>query len=179
MPRLVLKPVFVGSIALISRLPLQLFLTFWATLFFGGITQSLLPNWGVSFVLFGLLAFFGVPAVTYIGRRLNYSRTEFRFFDDHVEFDEGFFTLNRKVVAYHNIREVTLRRGVLQRPYGLGSVYLGTLATGSSPAYGIFRAFGFGNVSGSGVLVPDIRDPDGAYNAIKALVDSDTNGKKI
>ncbi len=133
MPRLVLKPVFVGLIVLISRLPLQLFLTFWAGLFFGGITQPLLPNWGASFVLFGLLAFFGVPVVTYIGRRLNYSRTEFRFFDDHVEFDEGFFTLNRKVVAYHNVREVTLRKGLLQRPYGLGSVYLGTLATGSSP----------------------------------------------
>ena len=28
---------------------------------------------------------------------LNYGRTEYRFYPDRLEFDEGFFTVNRKV----------------------------------------------------------------------------------
>jgi hypothetical protein len=49
------------------------------------------------------------------------------------------------------VKEVTLRRGILQRTQGLGTVYLATLATGSTTANSPFVALGFGNVSASGV----------------------------
>jgi hypothetical protein len=47
--------------------------------FFGGITQAFAPSSRMPFVFFGALDFFGVPFVAYFGKKLNYSRTEYRF----------------------------------------------------------------------------------------------------
>ena len=169
-----LKPVFVGWIALLVQLPLQLFVTLWAGLFFGGMTSTtgiFGRNSPWPFMLFGALAFFGILLVAFFGKKLNYGQTEYQFYDDHLELQEGFFSINRKLVKYSAVREVTLRKGILQRACGLGTIYLATLATGSSQGNNIFFALGFGNVSASGVGVRDIRDPDQAYEKIKALVD--------
>lgn len=156
-------------------MPLQLFLTFWAGGFFGGLALATglfaRSSW-IPFVLFGGLAFIGIPAVAYFGKKLNYSRTEYRFFTDHLEFEEGFFSINRKVIKYRDAKEVTLRKGIFQRLYGLGTIYLATLATGSSPGFSPFVALGFGNISASGISVRDISNPDRAFDRIRQLVDS-------
>jgi hypothetical protein len=60
---------------------------------------------------------------------------------------------------------------MLQRLYGLGTIYLATFATGSTQNYNIFYALGFGNVSASGIAVRDIEHPDEAYEKIKQVVD--------
>ncbi|HZC56682.1 MAG TPA: PH domain-containing protein [Xanthobacteraceae bacterium] len=168
------KPVFIGWITLLVQLPLQLFFTFWAGGFFGAMILSLQlfpKDSRAPFVFFGLLAFFGIPAVAYIGKKLNYARTEYRFFDDHLEFEEGFFSINKKVIKFRDVKEVTLRKGVLQRIYGLGTIYLATLATGSTRGANPFLALGFGNVSASGVSVRDIADPDQAFDKIRGMID--------
>jgi uncharacterized membrane protein YdbT with pleckstrin-like domain len=173
--RFSLKPVFVGWITLLAQLPLQLFFTLWCGGFFGAMATSvrLFPGSAPPYILFGSLAFVGFPLVAYFGKKLNYSRTEYKFFDDRVEFEEGFFTVNKKVVSFRYVREVTLRKGILQRIYGLGSIYLATQATGSSPqGFRPFTALGFGNVSASGVLVRDIPEPDATYERIRTLVDA-------
>ena len=176
-----LKPVFIGWITLLVQLPLQLFLTVWAALFFGGITQALLSLsagdfeageffTGPGILFFGVLAFFGVPLIAYFGKKVNYARAEYRFFDDHLELEEGFFSVNRKEVRYADVKEITLHKGFLQRMCGLGTIYLATLATGSSPQSSSFGSLGFGNVSASGVSVRDIRDPDQEYERIRRIV---------
>jgi uncharacterized membrane protein YdbT with pleckstrin-like domain len=169
------RPVFIGWIALLAQTPLQLFFTFWCGGFFGGITRGSglfeQGSWA-PFLLFGGIAFFGLPAVTYFGKKLNYSRTEYRFFDDRLEFEEGFFSINKKVILFRDVKEVTLRKGVFQRLYGLGTIYLATLATGSTPGANAFAALGFGNISASGVNVRDITDPDRTFDRIRQLVDA-------
>jgi len=65
-----------------------------------------------------------------------------------------------------------LRKGILQRIYGLGTIYLATLATGSATSFNPFYALGFGNVSASGVGVRDVVNPDEAYEKIRSLVES-------
>ena len=122
--------------------------------------------------LLGAVAFISFPLIAYFGKSLNYSRTEYRFFEDHLEFEEGFFSINKKVIKFRDVREVTLRKGILQRIYGLGTIYLATLATGSSPSFRPFAALGFGNVSGSGISVRDTRDPDQTFDRIRQLVDA-------
>ncbi len=102
---------------------------------------------------------------------MNYSKTEYQFFDDRVEFEEGFFSQNRKVIKLRDVKEVTLRKGMLQRLYGLGSIYLATQATGNWASPNVFSALGFGNVSASGIIVRDIPDPDEAYQNISQLID--------
>jgi membrane protein YdbS with pleckstrin-like domain len=170
-----LKPVFIGWITLLMQLPFQLFFTLWCGGFFGGMARSfglVAKDSQTPFILFGALAFFGIPLVVYIGKKLNYSRTEYNFLDDQLEFEEGFFTINRKVIKYRDVKEVTLRKGILQRIYGLGTIYLATLATGSTTSYNPFYTLGFGNVSASGVGVRDVPNPDEAFEKIKGLVES-------
>ena len=78
---------FIGWIALLYQLPLQLFFTVWSGAFFGGLISSLhifpRDSWA-PFAFFGGLAFFGVPLVTYFGKKLNYSRTEYKFLTDRT-----------------------------------------------------------------------------------------------
>jgi membrane protein YdbS with pleckstrin-like domain len=170
-----LRPVFIGWITLLKQLPLQLFFTLWCGGFFGGLSMStgLFPRGSSTpFVSFGLLAFVGIPLVAYFGKMLNYGRTEYKFLPDRLELEEGFFSVNKKVVRLKDVKEITLHKGVLQRLYGLGTIYLATLATGSPSHTNVFNALGFGNVSASGVGVRDIRDPDDAYEKIRRMVDA-------
>jgi uncharacterized membrane protein YdbT with pleckstrin-like domain len=112
------KPVFIGWITLLNQLPLQLFFTFWCGGFLGGITTSMgiFPiHSKLPFILFGSAAFIGIPLVIYIGKKFNYERTEYRFYDDRLEFEEGFFTVNKKTIKFKDIREITLSRGIFQR----------------------------------------------------------------
>ena len=173
--KLSIKPVFIGWITLLTQLPLQLFLTVWCAMFFGGILASagIFPksSWPASYII-GAIAFFAIPIVAYVGKKLNYSRTEYRFYPDQLEFGEGFFSVNKKVIKFRDVKETTLRKGILQRIYGLGSIYLATLATGSTRNTNPFVALGFGNVSASGVIVRDISDPDGTFEKVRQLVDA-------
>jgi uncharacterized membrane protein YdbT with pleckstrin-like domain len=172
-PAFSLKPIFIGWIALLVQLPFQLFFTFWSGGFFGGMSSTFLGfHSRTPFIIFGALAFVAVPAVAYFGKKLNYMRTEYRFYEDRLEFEEGFFTLNKKVIKFRDIKEVTLRRGILQRIYSLGTIYLATLATGSTSNMNPFVALGFGNVSASGVSVRDIADPDAVFDKVRTIVDA-------
>jgi uncharacterized membrane protein YdbT with pleckstrin-like domain len=172
-PEFSLRPVFIGWITLLIQLPFQLFFTLWAGGFFGGMATSFLGiNSRAPFIFFGALAFVGVPIVAYVGKKLNYTRTEYRFYADRLEFDEGFFTINKKVIKFRDVKEVTLRKGIFQRTYGLGTIYLATLATGSTSNTNPFVALGFGNVSASGVSVRDIADPDQVFDKVRAIVDA-------
>jgi len=174
-PTFSIRPIFIGWITLLIQLPLQLFFTVWAGAFFGALITStgLFPRGShAPFIFFGLLAFFGIPLIAYFGKKLNYGRTEYRFFPDHVEFEEGFFSVNKKIIRFADVRELTLHKGIFQRIYGLGTIYLATVATGSFQNFNAFRALGFGNVSASGVSVRDISDPDQTYERIRRLVDA-------
>jgi membrane protein YdbS with pleckstrin-like domain len=174
-PSFSVRPVFIGWITLLVQLPVQLFFTIWASGFLGGISSSsgLFERGSETpFVFFGALAFFGVPTVAYMGKKLNYSRTEYRFLADHLEFEEGFFSINKKVIRYRDVREVTLHKGFLQRIYDLGTIYIATLATGSTPGFRPFTALGFGNISASGISVRDVRDPDRVFEQIRRIIDA-------
>jgi membrane protein YdbS with pleckstrin-like domain len=173
--KLSIQPVFVGWITLVTQVPMQLFFTVWCGGFFGGMgtVAGIFPqNSRLASYVIGAVAFFAIPIVAYVGKKLNYSRTEYRFYPDRLEFDEGFFSINKKVIKFRDVKETTLRKGILQRTYGLGSIYLATLATGSTRNTNPFTALGFGNVSASGVIVRDISDPEAAFEKVRQLVDS-------
>ena len=169
-----LKPIFIGWLTLVALIPLQLFFTLWAVLFFGGLASFFFRSASLSSLpsmICGSLAFFGIPLIFYTVKKLNYQSTEYKFFDDRLEFEEGFFSLNKKVIQLRDVREVTLRKGLLQRLYGLGSIYLATPATGALSSPNTFAAIGFGSVSSSGIIVRDVADPDGVYLKISDLIE--------
>ena len=159
-----LRPLFVGWATLTALLPFALFFALW----FGVLFRNL---FNISLLAPGGLAFLLLLGLGYVAKKLNYSRTEYRFYDDRLEFDEGFFALNRKTIDYRDVREITLHKGFVQRTCGLGTIYLGTITTGtSSPNLNPFLAFGFASASASGVALLDIPHPDSAFEKIRRLV---------
>jgi len=165
-PLLILKPVFVPLLIEFSVLPLIIFFTIWGGGFFGGfglfaikVLGLNLPGW-FTFVFFSCLFFFGIPIVTHISKKKNYEKTEYRFYNTKLEYYEGFFNIDEKTVNYKNITEVSLRKGVFQKQYGLGTIVLSTPAT-DYPSDESAR---------SGIMVADIKNPDETYSRVKELI---------
>ena len=167
------RPVFVGWVALATLLPYLLFFPLWAAIFFGPMIEQLRgvsgPSWPV-FLVPGCLAFFTVLVLGYVGKKLSYDRTEYNFYADRLEFDTGFFATSRKVIPYRDVKEVSLREGLLQRACNLGTIYLGTLTTGTIPSTNPFTAFGWVNASASGAALRDIPNPDATFEKVRRLV---------
>ena len=169
------RPVFVGWITLLYQLPFQLFFTLWSGVFFGSLVGSLhiFPKDSfIPFAIFGAIAFLGFPLVAYFVKKLNYARTEYKFSQDRLEFEEGFFNVTEKEIKFREVKEVTLRKNIFQRMYDLGTIYLATDATGSSARTNVFTALGFGNISASGVGVCDIPNPDETFEKVRRIVDA-------
>jgi membrane protein YdbS with pleckstrin-like domain len=95
-------------------------------------------------------------------KKRTYEKTEYRFYKNRLEYYEGFFNIEEKSISYDRITEVGLRKGILQRQYGLGTITLSTPATGVSA-----------NRAGrSGIRVADIENPDEIYTEVKRLIKS-------
>ena len=164
---LTLKPVFVPSVVIFSILPLQIFFTIWGGIFFGGIGLFIIkflkiniPEWS-TFALFSCLFFFGLPIAVYITKKKNYEKTEYRFYNTKLEYYEGFLNIEEKTIHYKNITEVYLKKNIIQRRFGLGTIILSTPATGNYSPRGQYR---------SGIIIPDIKNPDENYKKIKELI---------
>ena len=130
-----LRPVFIGWIAFLVQLPFQLFFTRLERRLFWRDAGLLRPACtGVRHSSFSArCGFIAVPVVAYFGKKLNYARTEYNFFPDRLEFEEGFLQHQpQSDQVPRSSRGLTLRKGPLQRIYGLGTVYIATLATGTS-----------------------------------------------
>src|SRR2546423_9667146 len=95
--KLSVKPVFIGWITLLMQLPLQLFFTVWAGGFFGGMGAAAglfaKNSWTASYAI-GAIVFFAFPIIAYVGKKLNYSRTEYRFYYDRLEVEAEVFSLD-------------------------------------------------------------------------------------
>ncbi len=80
--------------------------------------------------------------------------TEYRFYKDKIEYNEGFLTKYRKTIDYNKITNIGQRKGVLENLFGLGSIYIDT--AGFSPR-------------GHELLMRYIKNPDEIYDKIKEL----------
>lgn len=165
-PLLVLRPRFIGWVTTLSLLPIQLFMTIWGALFLGGFSRLAvegfdlpLPPW-VTFVFFGCLFFFGIPLIVYSAKKKTYAQTEYRFFRNRLEYAEGFWTAENKTIKYDKVTETAMRRGIIQRKYGLGTIFLSTQATG----------FQKGRVAMSGIRIRDIEQPEKVYEAVEKMI---------
>jgi len=163
-PQFVLKPRFIGWQILLG-LPIYAFLGIWGAMFFGGFGEAFSPsNRGFGSgppvsIPCGLVLFFGVPLIAYTVGKLTYAKTEYRFYKDRLEYTEGFWTVENKVIRYDRIVEITMRRGVIQKAYNLGTIFLATPATGYRQGKAI-----------SGINVKDIGNPEDIYVALQKLI---------
>jgi len=110
--------------------------------------------------LFWLSGLFGIPFIAYTAKKKTYAKTEYHFYADRLEYAEGFWTAENKSIKYKNIIEANLRKGVIQKRYGLGSIYLSTPATGMQQGR-----------SCSGIMIRDIEHTQDIYEKLKELID--------
>jgi uncharacterized membrane protein YdbT with pleckstrin-like domain len=129
-------------------------------------------DFGTLATVIGLAALVLLPVAALTARAFNYRNTVYRVFADRIEIDEGFLTRHRKEVRLAAVREVNLRRGVLQRMTGLGSIYLATLATGQGTQWQWSSIFGGNSTSASGVMLMDLDDSEAVYEEMLRRVRS-------
>ncbi|UCG59958.1 MAG: PH domain-containing protein [Phycisphaerales bacterium] len=166
-PLLVTRPVFVPWVVVAGIVPIQIFMTIWGGGFFGGFSMFAvkalglnLPAW-FTFVFFGAVFFFGLPLLAYVASKRTCAETEYRFYRDRLEYAEGFWTAEQKSIKYSDVKEVHLRRGVVQRKYGLGTIQLSTAS--ASAMSGSNRSF-------SGIRVHNVPDAEQIYGQVKELI---------
>lgn len=163
-PGKIIKPMLVTWVLLINYLPLQLNLTLmggavcgfvgFVFLIFAGQTNYFI----YPFVYSAILFFIMTPLVAYFVARRTYDATDYRFYEDRLEYAEGFWTVERKVLPYRCITDLTLRKNVIQRAYGLGTIYISVPSMG--PAIRGFR----------GIRVADVKDPERLYEEIQRII---------
>lgn len=164
-PLFVLRPRFIGWVTALSVVPIQLFMTVWGAGFFGGFGLLAVKGLGLplppgfTFVFFGCLFFFGIPLLLYTAKKRTYAQTEYRFFRNHLEYAEGFWTTENKTIKYDKVTEAAMRRGIIQRKCGLGTIFLATPATGFQQGSAM-----------SGIRIRDVEEPEKVYEAVKKLI---------
>ena len=115
------------------------------------------------------MAVVGFPLVAYFGKKLNYDRTEYKILEGRLEFEEGFFNINEKVIKFKDVKEVTPRKSFLQRIYDLGTISGDRRDRLLSADQCIFCSR-IGNVCASGGGVCDIRNE--TFEKIRNIVDT-------
>ncbi|MFX0184359.1 MAG: PH domain-containing protein [Candidatus Hodarchaeota archaeon] len=174
-PIVILKPKFLSFIALLKSLPLAIFLGL-----FGGIGVLMVtliasgqPTVGgtvdsTTTMMFtgGIFGFFILGVILYIWyRKTSINHIEYRIFPNRIEYFEGLFTVEQKTVKFEDVTEIYLRKGVLQKRYNLGSIFLMTKGL-MIPMIGARGGLG-------GMILRDIEDPDAIYQQIKQLKDTE------
>ena len=166
-PLYLLKPVFLSIKMLAATVAWQIFLTLWAMVIFGIVGVLMISHFGWDtshwyFVITAGAVFFVMTPVAYIIIMLNrYTRTEYRFYKDRLEYWEGYFRLRKKQLRYADMIEINLKRGILQRLSQLGDIVISSSATSASDG-----------IAESGIRIFDIYEPDPVFNYLKKNVRS-------
>lgn len=156
--KLVLKPKFLGwmsvfPIAINSVVGGVGMLAF--GFFANHVTNGKVPMpikivFGFAFILF----VFVIPFVAYVLKKNTYSQTEYRFFDNQLEYAEGFLNVQNKSIGFDKIQETSMIRGIIQKKYGIGTIILKTAGQGPN----------------AGVYLRDIETPEHIYETVKQIL---------
>ncbi len=173
-PLVILKPKFLKFIALLKSIPMAVFLGLFggiAVLMVTLITSGQTTTGGnvdsTTSIMFigGAVGFFLLGAILSIWyRNTTINHIEYRIFPNRIEYFEGLFTVEQKTIKFTDVSEIYLRKGVLQKRYNLGSIFL--MSKGLMiPMVGMRGSLG-------GMILRDIEDPDMIYQQLKELKDT-------
>jgi hypothetical protein len=123
------------------------------------------PNTTMMFVG-GAIGFFILGAILSIWyRKTSIGHIEYRIFPNRIEYFEGFFTVEQKTIKLADVSEIYLRKGMLQKRFNLGSIFL--MSKGLMfPMIGMRGSLG-------GMILRDIENPDAIYQKLKQLSDTE------
>lgn len=89
-----------------------------------------------------------------------YANSQFKILKDRVEYSSNFFGLRITDLKYKNIKEMSFVQGILQKKFGLGTIFLLTHASPQNP-----------KSRGSGLKIFNIQNSQKVYDLLKKEVD--------
>lgn len=121
---------------------------------------------GEAFANYALLLW-GLPVISFLlpmpvwfyWKKLTYQNAYYDVQDDKIEYSESFLNAIEKEVFYERIIEVILKKSVVQRYFGLGTIVLQTHATSIQSG-----------ASGSGIKLMDLENSESAYKELKEKI---------
>ncbi len=110
----------------------------------------------IFFIIIFALKFF----IDLILKIMQYNRISYTFYSDNLTYEDTFLNQQRKVIKYENIKEVEVRRTIIDRIMGFGIIIISTNAEGNF---------------NSGLIIYGIENPDEVYKIINDLLYSSKN----
>ena len=160
-PIAVLKPVLIIWLVIVRYLVVQINMTFVGGALGGVIIfvhhlfyAAPVVSWQ-PFFYSALFFFCAVPTVAIFIHKRTYDLTRYVFFSEDLEYYEGFWNVERKIINYQNITEVELKESFIQRLYHLGSIHV------LVPSM---------NGKQSGILIADVKLPEKAYHFLQNVI---------
>lgn len=152
-----LEPKFVPVVKIVPLLvPLTMFVLFFGTFFYIVNTGSGDPMPTFVYIFIGAFAllWIGMPIGQIYFQKRTYDETEYKIYDDRVEYAEGFFNVQNNRVRLNRVIDVHYKQSVPQKWYNLGTITLDLSGGGSRHA----------------IKFKDITDPEKIYEKIDELI---------
>lgn len=122
--------------------------------FLGRDPESFMP--GIFFITAGISFLLACLSsiIWYFTERETYANRKVTFYEDEIEFVDGFFNKQRKIIPAKNVREVVINQGWLQTKYNVGTLLFITAANE-------------GGTGSSGINLKDVENPEAVYDQIR------------
>ena len=112
------------------------------------------PDQTSFIILLSLALFFVVCAGYWFWKKLTYDQTTYVLSEEGIKYHEGFFNIEAKDVSWNRVYEIGLKRNIIQRMFGLGTIVAETSAMSGGRMSGIRMT----NLEDSEVLYQQVRD---------------------
>lgn len=93
-------------------------------------------------------------------QKMQYKHITYRFYKTHMVYEDDFLNQHRKNIEYSNIKEVEIRRTIIDRILGFGVIVIYTNAE---------------NRRSNGLVIYGIKDPKSSYDIIYDIIHNDNN----
>lgn len=173
LPDFSVRPSFSSMLSFLRILPIALFFSLWGAALLGAVymggmnlLEKQIEQTYLPFLYGGILTFVLFMIYPFYSKK-SYQGTSYDFYGDELEYREGALTQETKNLKYSKIIGVNLTKGILQRIFHRGSVYIETMSDRSFfpiPMTGPRRGWA------SGILIKDVDNPDDVYLKIKQKV---------
>ena len=163
-PLLVVRPKLVAWVAIVGGIFPALFGTVFVGMFggmFGGmfmlkVLNLSAPATATIITVLLVTVFLVFLLLPYIVHSKTYQKTRYGFYANHLEYFEGFWTVEKKIIRYDQITDIHVRRGVVQKSHNIGTITLSTMGSGPEMR--------------SGIRMADIPNPDALADKITDLI---------
>lgn len=159
-----LKPVFVSKLAYLRSIPVVIFLGLFLSFFLFPLVTGILGFLLSLFIgdlgylaatfLYVLFWIIGVPVLFRWLTKRNYEETEYKIYDDKVEYAEGYLNVSKNIARLNRIVDVHFKKGILQKRYGLGTITMDMAGGGKRNA----------------IRLLDLENPEEIYEELQDLI---------